>query len=250
MTPAVALLRAKLLPPKTGHYHLRRPRLEDRLAAGLAGRASLLTAGPGYGKSSLAARFLQERGCDSVWYRLDSFDRDPWMLFRYLIEGIRQHVPDFGERSENVRESLRSGGGPVERLTDTFIRDAEESLDGQLIVVMDDVHHVADGGEAERALRRLLAYLPGTLHLILMGRSLPDLGIASLRADATVQTLVGQDLLFTLEETRNLLTQTFGLRATDETVRRIHERTRGWVAALQLLRQTALARGGSPELPE
>jgi DNA-binding SARP family transcriptional activator len=250
VTPGDALVRAKLLPPTTGRYHLRRLRLEDRLAAGLIGRATLLTAGPGYGKSSLAARFLQERGGDSVWYRLDSFDRDPWMLFRYLIEGIRQHVPEFGERSENVREALRSGGGLVERLTDTFIRDAEESLEGQVILVMDDVHHVADGGATERALRRLVAYLPGTLHLILMGRSMPDLGVASLRTDAAVQRLMGQDLLFNLEETRNLLTETFGLRASDETVRRIHERTRGWVTALQLLRQTALSRGGSPDLPE
>lgn len=250
MTPLDALVRAKLLPPTTGRYHLRRPRLEDRLVAGLTGRVTVMTAGPGYGKSSLTARFLQEQGTDSVWYRLDTFDRDPWMLFRYLIEGIRQHLPEFGERSENVREALRSGDGPVERLTDVFIRDAEESLEGQMILVIDDVHHVADGGPAERALRRLVAYLPGTLHLILMGRSMPDLGIAALRTDAAVSTLTGQDLLFNLEETRSLLTETFGLRASDETVRRIHERTRGWVAALQLLRQTALARGGSPDLPE
>ncbi|HKY32403.1 MAG TPA: BTAD domain-containing putative transcriptional regulator [Candidatus Polarisedimenticolia bacterium] len=248
MTPVVSLIRAKLLPPAAGPRHLRRPRLEERLAAGLAGRATLVTAGPGYGKSSLAARVLKERGGDSVWYRLDPFDRDPWVLVRYLIEGIRQHVPDFGERSESVRDAIRASGGPVERLTDTLIRDAEESLEGGMVIVMDDVHHVT-GGESEAALRRLLAYLPGTLHLILMGRSLPDLGAASLEAGASVQAMRGEDLLFTLEETRLLVRETFGLSAPEGTIRRIHERTRGWITALQLLCRT-VPPGGDLDLPE
>ncbi len=55
-TPLVA----RLLPPAIGRLHLRRPRLMDRLRASLAKRVTLVLAGPGYGKTSLLSRFLQE----------------------------------------------------------------------------------------------------------------------------------------------------------------------------------------------
>src|SRR5207249_8295555 len=40
------LLGAKLLPPAPGPFHLSRPRLHDRLASGLEGRATIVLAGP------------------------------------------------------------------------------------------------------------------------------------------------------------------------------------------------------------
>ena len=239
MIESAPLLGAKLLPPTPGPFHLRRPRLLERLAAGLGGRAAVVLAGPGYGKTSLVARFLHEQGGDSVCYTLDPTDRDPWKFLRYLIQGVKEHVPEFGERTEGLWMDLRSRSDEVERLADLFIRDAEELLGGRLVLVLDEVHHLEEGVLCARALKRLLAYLPGTLHLILVGRSLPDLGVQSLLADDAVHVLQGEDLLFTLEETRTLLLDTFGLAIHPETVDKVHARTRGWVTALQLLRHTA-----------
>ena len=74
------LLGAKLLPPAPGPFHLKRSRLENRLRAGLEGRATAVLAGPGYGKTSLVAGFLRDLGGDTVWYSLDASDRDPWIF--------------------------------------------------------------------------------------------------------------------------------------------------------------------------
>ncbi|MBI1950455.1 MAG: tetratricopeptide repeat protein [Acidobacteria bacterium] len=250
MIESAPLLGAKLLPPTPGPFHLRRSRLLQRLAGGLEGRAAVVLAGPGYGKTSLVARFLQEQGGDSVWYSLDPTDRDPWMFFRYLIQGVKEHAPEFGERTEGLWTDLRSRSDEVERLADLFIGDAEESLGGRLILVLDEVHHLEESVLCARALKRLLAYLPGTLHLILIGRSLPDLGVQSLLADDAVHVLQGEDLLFTLAETRTLLLDTFGLPMQPDTVDKVHARTRGWVTALQLLRHTARLDPAKPDLPE
>lgn len=250
MTPPSPLLAAKLIPPTPGPYHLARPRLLERLKAGLAGRATVVLAGPGYGKTSLVARLLKEVDGDTVWYWLDPTDRDPWMFFRYLIQGIKEHAPDFGERSAGLWDSLRASSDEVERLADIFISDAAESLGGRLTVVLDEVHHLDQSALCSRALKRVLAYLPGTLHLVLVGRSLPDLGLKSLMTEDAVHVLEGEDLLFTPDETRTLLLQTFGLPMGDEAVRKVHARTRGWVTALQLLRHTARLEGAAPDLPD
>jgi len=233
------LLGAKLLPPGIGPHHLTRPRLLEKLHEGLKGRATIIAAGPGYGKTSLAAEFLQRHRGDSVYYRLDALDGDPLVFFRYLIHGLREHVPEFGERSQGFWSEPADRPVEAARLSDVFIRDAEEYLGGEMVLVLDDVHNLDASAQCTGALKRLLAYLPGTLHLILVGRSLPELGLRSLIMDGAVNLIERKDLLFSLEETGSLLTESFGLSVQPSTIRKVHERTGGWVTALRLLQQTA-----------
>jgi LuxR family maltose regulon positive regulatory protein len=250
MTRAAPLLAAKLLPPAIGPLHLPRPRLTDRLRAGLEKRATVVVGGPGYGKTALLARFLKESGEDSVWYALDSSDRNPSVFFRYLVRGIKEHAPEFGERSQGFWQALRCRPEEAERLADVFIGDAEESLGGRIVLVLDGVQHLEGADPWARSLRRLLNYLPGAVHIVLAGRSLPDLGLQPLLSEGAVTRIDGEDLLFTPEETVALLRDTFGLPVRPETVERLHARTRGWVTALQLLRQTARLEAGADDLPE
>ena len=250
MSAFVPLLGAKLLPPDPGTFHLVRPRLQDRLRSSLEHRATAVLAGPGCGKTSLAARFLREWQGESVWLSLDASDHDVWLVFRYLIRGLREHAPEFAARTEEVWQDRRARPEEVESLCDLFISDAEESLGEKFLIVLDDVHHLEAAAGGARMLRRLLAYLPGTLHLILLGRSLPEVGLKTLAAEGAVDLVPGGDLLFTPEETRELLTVTFGLPLPAAMVDKVHERTRGWPTALQLLRQTARLRQPSPDLPD
>ncbi|HKQ98739.1 MAG TPA: hypothetical protein VJV75_12755, partial [Candidatus Polarisedimenticolia bacterium] len=249
MTSQTPVLGAKLLPPHPGPLHLRRARLHDRLARAVEGRATAVVAGPGYGKTSLLARFLAEAGGDIVWYSLDPSDRDPWIFFRYLVHGFREHAPEFGERIAWIWRDPRSRSEEPENLADVFMSEAEESLGGRFIVVLDQVHHLEGSGAAVRALTRLLAYLPGTLHLVLAGRSAPEIGLTGLLAEGLATSLQGDDLLFTRDETKALLVDTFGLPLTGEALDGVQARTRGWVTALQLLRQSAALRA-APGLPE
>src|SRR5262245_53310806 len=247
---AVPLLGAKLLPPSPGPFHLSRPRLHERLAAALEGRATVVVAGPGYGKTALVAKFLQELKGDAVWYSLDAADRDPLLFFRYLVHGIREQASEFGERSEEAFGELRPSASDVERLVDVFVNEAEEVLGGRLTVVLDGIHHLEASAPCVQALRRLLTYLPGTLHLILIGRSLPEIGIRPLGADGSIHTIGDSDLRFTIEEARALLGETYALKLPAGAAERIHARTRGWVTALQLLRQSARLRGDAESIPE
>lgn len=210
----------------------------------------MVVAGPGYGKTALVAKFLQELGGDSVWYSLDAADRDPLLFFRYLVQGIREQAADFGERSEEAFTELRPSASDVERLVDVFVSEAEEVLGGRLTVVLDGIHHLEASAPCVLALRRLLTYIPGTLHLILVGRSLPEIGIRPLEAEGSILTIGDPDLRFTLEETRALLAETLALNLPEGAAERIHSRTRGWVTALQLLRQTARLRGDAGSIPE
>ena len=239
MNEPALLVEAKLSPPALGPYHLVRERLRTKLLRGLDGRATLVLGGPGSGKSALVSQFVQERKLQAVWYRLDRTDSDAATFFRYLVAGLRRWAEELGVQSESIRERLAARPEEVERLADVVIRDAEESLTGRVLLVLDGVEALDDGAPATRALRRLIDYMPGTLHLLLLGRAVPELGLRALAAKGRATLIQPEELLFTLDETRALLTDVFRLRLEPAEIERLHRRTRGWVTALQLLRQTS-----------
>src|SRR2546428_4468099 len=124
----------------------------DRRRSGHERRATSVVAGPGYGKTALLARFLKESGEDSVWYSIDPSDSDPSVFFRYLVRGIKEMAPEFGERSQGFWEALRFRPEEAERLADVFIGDAEESLGGRIVLVLDGVQHLDAPKASPRAL--------------------------------------------------------------------------------------------------
>src|SRR5690349_15145865 len=196
----------------------------DRLRSGLQHPVTLVAAGPGYGKTALLARFLQDSGEPSVWYSLDRSDRDPAVFFRYLVEGMARHVPGFGRRSEDLREDLRFRPEDAERLADVFADDAATSPGRRIVVVLDGVQHLEGSELCARALRRLVDRQPRGMHLILSGRSLPVLGSVASSPERGATRIEGDELLFTREETGTLLRDTFGLPARQATVERLHAR--------------------------
>lgn len=242
MTERTPLLRAKTAAPEVPPHYVERPRLLRRLDRLGKGRLTLVRAGPGHGKSTLLAGYVASRGANAAWLRLDEGDQAAWSLFRYLVEALRRHEPEFARRSEDLWHGLQGGDEAPERLADIFLCDAEELLDQRMLLVLDGVEHIAGVEEIERFLRRVIDYLPPTLHLVLLGRSLPDLRIGGLLADGRAGELTTEALRFDAEEAEVLLVDVLECDLDAAALESLVERSRGWITALHLL-----ARAGGPQ---
>ena len=71
------LIRSKLERPPLPARLVARPRLIERLDQARDGRATLIDAPRGYGKTTLALQWLSHSGLASAWVALDEADRDP-----------------------------------------------------------------------------------------------------------------------------------------------------------------------------
>ncbi len=89
MKPSV-LLRTKFLIPQPAADRLPRPHLIEWLENQLDRRLILLSAPPGYGKTTLLADFLTASPLPAAWLQLDAADSDPNVFLACLIEAIRQ----------------------------------------------------------------------------------------------------------------------------------------------------------------
>ena len=233
-------LRTKLLPPRRAPELLSRPRLTERLLANLAHPITLVTANAGSGKTTLVADFLRTHRRQFVWYQLDHTDVDPWVFLGYLTCGIQQVVPGFGKALfAYLQESAGELAQHPERAVDVLLNELLERVEQQLVLVLDDYHHLGAETRVHAVLDRLLAYLPDVLHVIVISREMPPLSLARLKTQAPQLIIDRAELLFTDEETQQLFRQVFDLELTREQLAEYRERTHGWITALQLVRQVA-----------
>jgi LuxR family transcriptional regulator, maltose regulon positive regulatory protein len=233
-------LRTKLLPPRPVPELLSRPRLTERLQANLAHSTTLVTANAGSGKTTLVADFLRTQNRKFVWYQLDHTDSDPLVFLGYLTHGIRQVVPDFGMAMFSyLHESAGELSQHPERAVDVLLNEVLERVEHQLILVLDDYHHLGADTQVHAVLDRLIAYLPDVLHVIIISREMPPLSLARLRVRAPLSIIDRPDLLFTDQETQELFHKVFDLELTPEQLVEYRRRTHGWITALQLVRQVA-----------
>jgi LuxR family maltose regulon positive regulatory protein len=249
-------LRTKLLPPRPAPELLSRARLTDRLLANLSYPLTLVTANAGSGKTTLVADFLRTHKRQFVWYQLDHTDADPSVFLGYLAFGIQQQVPGFGKALFSyLQEATGELAQHPERAVDVFLNEVLEGVEQQLILVLDDYHHLGQETAVHAVLDRLLAYLPDVLHVIIVSREVPPLALGRLRTHSPLSNIDRSDLLFTDNETQELFRKVFDLELTAEQLAEYRERTHGWITALQLVRQVAhrqviTSREGQADVPD
>lgn len=233
-------LRTKLLPPRPASELLSRPRLSERLSANLSNPITQVTANAGSGKTTLVADFLRNQNRQFVWYQLDHTDADPFVFLGYLTFGIQQVVPRFGQAMFSYLQEVAGELAKYpERAVDVLLNEVLERVEQQLILVLDDYHHLGEDTPVHAVLDRLLAYLPDILHVIVISREVPPLSLARLKSQAPFSIIDRSDLLFTDGETQELFRKVFDLEMTPEQLAEYRERTHGWITALQLVRQVA-----------
>ena len=266
------LLRTKLyLPPPRSGLVLR-PRLIERLNAGLHGRLTLVCAPAGFGKTTLVSAWLMasdmagdkfgvlndefrspdihhsalrihevppQSGVDRsrvAWLSLDKGDDDPQRFLSYLVAALQQADSALGA---DAWAMLQSGQPPsFEQVLTSLINDLALTP-GRLLLVLDD-YHVITAQAVHIALNFLVEHQPASLHLVIASRADPPLPLARMRARSDVNEIRARDLRFTGGEAAAFLSQTMGLDLADTDVALLDRRTEGWIAGLQLAAHSLL----------
>lgn len=235
-----------MTPPQPGH-HLHRPRLLHRLDALAGVKAVLVTAGAGYGKTTLVAQALEASDAVAVWYRLDEFDADFTTFMTYLSAGLSAKFSEadpafFHVYTEDFSETVQQD------LLLKFARQLEACVDKETIIVLDDFHLIGTserGKSVHQAVSFLLARLPETVHMILISRKDPPIELSTLRVRQQLMEIHEPDLAFTLSETRAFFNDLHNLELDRAVGKTMTKKNQGWAAGLILL---AAAMRKSPDL--
>ncbi|HEX3044423.1 MAG TPA: tetratricopeptide repeat protein [Bacillota bacterium] len=233
----VDIMITKLFPPKIANSVIKRPRLLETLAQAEASRLILLIAPAGYGKTVLITQYLSGSNRPFLWYQLDPYDNDPIVFLNYMLTGIRQHYPNFAQKTLDSNNLQETAVNP--RLVATVLINNLAVLAEQGLVLVFDDYHVIQESRIHHLIQELCLHLPSGIQIILASRvnlpvNLSRLGISD---DLCV---IGADMLrFNHEESISFLKQK-GVQISEETNSRLDEMTGGWPVALRLLNGSAV----------
>ncbi|QNE47769.1 helix-turn-helix transcriptional regulator [Glaciihabitans sp. INWT7] len=226
------VLATKLFVPLARAQAVARPRLVDRLDAGIRSGAklTLISAPAGFGKTTVLGDWVSrigqsEAGTRVAWLSIESGDNDPVRFFGYLVAALQYADAAIGA-------AIPAGEQPNEATLTALVNDLAASTH-EILLVLDDFHLIEDRAVRD-AMVFLLDHLPPTSHLVIASRSDPLLPIARLRARGELTEVRAADLRFTADEAAAFLNRSMGLALSPGDVAALEARTEGWIAGLQL----------------
>ncbi|MGV8908129.1 MAG: LuxR C-terminal-related transcriptional regulator [Propionicimonas sp.] len=225
------LIATKMYVPRPRAGLVARPRLLQQLAAGSTARLTLVSAPPGFGKTTLLADWANSGSTGKLvaWVSLDGSDNDPGSFWSYVLAALVAKAPEAGGAG---RQLAAAGPEAIIPVITTLVNDLAGGP-AELWLVLDD-YHLVESRDVQRAAQFLLEHLPPHVHVLISTRVDPDLPLSRWRARGELVELRVADLRFTRHEAADYLRSATGLELSTADATSLGDRTEGWIAALQL----------------
>lgn len=205
---------------------VQRPRLVARIDA--SDRPLLLVVAPsGFGKTSVLSQWAAATSADVAWVSCREADNERTHFWSHLVGVCAGRWPAMGTDAALI---LRRPSWDDEILVAALGRDLTD-VQRNAVIVLDDCQFVEP---FHRALASLARPFPeGVLRLVMASQHNPALSTSRLRLDGVVDELRADELAFSPPEVAELLAMA-GVELDADDQRRLHARTEGWPAGVQM----------------
>lgn len=209
---------------------VRRPRLDAILDRAFDHTVTLVSAGPGFGKTITVAAWAGRRqdAHAFAWLGLDPTDDSPHGFWSGVLAAIRASD---AVSADSVLYDIRPASVFGAREVDNLLSGLSD-LRRRVVLVLDDFHLIRNGDVLD-SVARLLERLPDRLRLVLISRSDPVLPLHRMRVAGQLVEIRSRDLAFTRAEAAELFAHE-GFELRDDQLATMYARTEGWAAGLRL----------------
>ena len=226
----IEILETKLHAPQLSENHVHRPRLAESLEGNKALPLQTVTAPAGYGKSTLVSSWLSKLEWPHAWISLDENDNDLRHFLAYFIYAVKTLFPD-GLSKANLL--LKAAKLPPIQVIAATLANGIDLIKPDFVLVLDDFHFI-NKKQVHDLLAELLRHPPGSMHLIVVGRTEPFLPVTRLRALGLLAEIRLRELRFTEKETSEFLQGILNHDINASTSRDLYKKTEGWITGIRL----------------
>ena len=239
--PPFELLESKLrAPQRHGRAVPRTPLINLLEEESDAAPVVVVSAGPGWGKTTLLAQWASSSPRPFAWVSVDEHDNDPIVLLTYVAVALDRLLPV----DASVFDALASPGVSVEGTLVPRLGAALATIDEPVVLAIDDLHLV-DNPACLDAIAALARHVSPGSQMILSARGGPVFPLGALRARGLAREIGPADLRMDEAAARRLLSAS-GVVLPDEQLKELTEHTEGWPAGLYLAALSIRARGVKP----
>jgi LuxR family transcriptional regulator, maltose regulon positive regulatory protein len=216
---------SRLTVPQLPPRHFSRPRLLAALDAAARSPLTLLSAGPGAGKTVLLTDWVRRGGTRVAWLNPTASDAEPRRFWRLLMSALREC--DGADRGLPI---AMPQGAAIDLVQALFSAVPEAAA--PLVVIIDDAHVLTHPEILEGLDSLVRAGQPG-LRLVLAARSDPLLPLHRYRLAGQMRELRAADLAMTSAEITEVLA-VHGVSLGERDFGILAARTEGWVTGVRL----------------
>lgn len=213
---------------------IQRPRLMEQLRALEEFPIVLITAPPGYGKTTLAAHYAGTLDRPVIWHMVSSRDMDLPYLHRH---GLRLLSSVLGSDTGPAPSDTRQSPAEVANQMLSLLEQYQEPV----LYVLDDVHHLLAADTTTKWLQFITSALPANVRLLVISRTLPPLQYSELLIHSQIASLEHEYLRFSLEEVEALATNLPEAVHDAEQINYLLNRLDGWPAGVAMALQPTSA---------
>ena len=193
----------------------------------------LVNAPAGYGKTTLISQWVATQQ-NVGWYSLDESDNKTERFAAYfsaaLSNAIESKAQAIDEDSINLQANLLTS------LNQLLLKVSQ--FKQHFYVIIDD-YHLIENEEIHDALKYWIKHQPENMTLILISRSVPPLGIASLRVQEQLLEIDMHQLPFNHQESVAFFQSRLGSELAEKDIIALCDEVEGWPTALQLISLSA-----------
>jgi LuxR family maltose regulon positive regulatory protein len=242
--PDPVLIGTKFSKPPSRPEFVERHRLLDRLDEAVdQHRVTLVSAPPGFGKTTLATQWLARQSVPTAWLALDSADSDPERFVRYLVAAVEESIANRLPKSRALLGAQTPP--PFEYLCEVLVSELT-AIGTRLVLVLED-YHTVESKPVHGLIERVVQTMVPSMRLLVLSRVDPAWPLGHWRAQGWLGELRARDLRFSLEEARRFFAADRRGTLSSGTIEKLHARAEGWIAALRLMQ---LSLQGSPQPEE
>jgi LuxR family maltose regulon positive regulatory protein len=205
--------------------------VESLLDQGTAGRLTVISAGPGWGKTTAVTQWLQarrDRWPHVAWLTLESADDSPAAFVASLL-GATRSSGAFDD--DHPMHGLSLASGRTEELLRALSAALRDQAGSPMLLVLDDTQVLHDTDVLH--LLSMVIGLSPRLRVVLVGRVDPPIPLSALRLSGELTEIVAEDLAMVDDELRAVAAAD-QVPLSDEDVRLIRRKTEGWPVGARL----------------
>jgi LuxR family maltose regulon positive regulatory protein len=233
LSSAGVLVEGKTHVPEPRPEWIDRSSLVRRLVDGRDARLVVVSAPPGYGKTTLIAEWAASPAevRSFAWVGLEEADNDPISLWSAIVAALDRTIT--GLEGDRLLRPLRDQNSDVEGLLLPHLLNELAARHEPLIIVLEDYHLLREPA-CHQQIEAFVDHLPPVVQIVLNTRTSPALPLARYRASGDVIELQMGDLSFTHDEAARLVRGVAGIRLSESDLEDLVKPTEGWPAAIYL----------------
>ncbi|NLZ70436.1 MAG: hypothetical protein GX907_03785 [Clostridiaceae bacterium] len=232
----IPLLKSKLMIPEVPRQALLCDRILNLSLS--ERRLTVLIAPAGFGKTTAVLLALNPYRERIKWYRLEKEDNFLTVFYAHLIETLFAGEDKKLLGSVDMLKSIQNLDEEYVLLNAQITQDMytiHGRREEKVFLVLDDFHHVHDNEIIIDTMRYFTVNWPDSVSIVITSRTPLPLVSGKLAIREDIKQIGSEALIFSREETEQLITEKYNLQLSKAQLDFIFKSTEGWIAGIYMI---------------